>query len=94
MTFHEFASEEGLAEVARVLRDGARFVVADWTANGISGSEATGGSTDASVGDGESGPPVTERYDRDEALEFLEGAGFEPVRADERPETFFVVAIV
>ena len=76
MTFHEFAGEGALAEVARVLRDDARFVVADWTANGH----------------GESGPPVTERYDRDEAVEFLEGAGFEIVRADERPETFFVVA--
>ncbi|UPV76384.1 class I SAM-dependent methyltransferase (plasmid) [Halorussus limi] len=64
------------AEIARVLRDGGRFVVADWTANG----------------DGESGPPVGERYDRDEAVRLLEEAGFEVVRADERPETFLVVA--
>jgi ubiquinone/menaquinone biosynthesis C-methylase UbiE len=77
MTFHEFASEGALAEVARVLEDGARFVVADWTANG----------------DGESGPPVTERYDRDEAVELLEGVGFEVLRGDERPETFFVIAM-
>jgi ubiquinone/menaquinone biosynthesis C-methylase UbiE len=77
MTFHEFAGEGVLEEVARVLRDDARFVVADWTANG----------------DGESGPPVTERYDRDEAVEFLEGAGFEVLRADERPETFFLIAV-
>lgn len=76
MTFHEFAGGGGLAEVGRVLRDGARFVVADWTANG----------------DGESGPPVDERFDRDEAVGFLDSAGFEVVRADERPETFFVVA--
>lgn len=98
MTFHEFAgdghgSDDGHesgdghdsnhddasgaeTEVARVLRDGGRFVVADWTANG----------------DGESGPPVSERYDRDEAVALLENAGFEVVRADERPETFFVVA--
>lgn len=76
MTFHEFASEESLAEVARILRDGARLVVGDWSANG----------------DGESGPPVGERYDRDEAVELLEDAGFEIRRADERPETFFVVA--
>ena len=75
MTFHEFASEAALAEVARVLRAGGRFVVADWTANG----------------DGENGPPLDERYDRDAAVELLEGAGFEVVRADERPETLFVV---
>ncbi|WP_135853929.1 class I SAM-dependent methyltransferase [Halorussus salinus] len=92
MTFHEFAGDghgDGAAdragaddrsgaevEVARVLREGGRFVVGDWSANG----------------DGESGPPVGERYDRDEAVELLENAGFSVVRADERPETFFVVA--
>lgn len=87
MTFHEFAGNGdddssgaddagSEVEVARVLRDGGRFVVADWSANG----------------DGEGGPPVGERYDRDEAVELLESAGFDVVRADERPETFFVVA--
>jgi SAM-dependent methyltransferase len=88
MTFHEFAGtgdeEDGDVEkdagaeleVARVLRDGGRFVVADWTANG----------------DGESGPPVEERYDRDEGVELLENAGFDVLRADERPETFLIIA--
>jgi len=76
MTFHEFASEAALSEVARVLRDGARFVVADWSA----------------AGDGESGPPVAERYDREETVELLESAGFDVERADERPETVLVVA--
>ncbi|WP_137286294.1 class I SAM-dependent methyltransferase [Halorussus salinisoli] len=83
MTFHEFAGDGhgdggsgAETEVARVLADGGRFVVADWSASG----------------EGESGPPVDERYDRDEAVELLEDAGFEVVRADERPETFFVVA--
>ncbi|NHN61243.1 MULTISPECIES: class I SAM-dependent methyltransferase [Halorussus] len=66
----------GEVEVARVLRDGGRFVVADWTANG----------------DGEAGPPVEERYGRDEAVALLERAGFDVVRADERPETFLVIA--
>ncbi|WP_132061554.1 class I SAM-dependent methyltransferase [Halorussus amylolyticus] len=75
-TFHEFASPESVAEVARVLASGARFVVADWTANGR----------------GESGPPLDERYDCEQAVELLEKAGFEIVRADERPETLFVVA--
>jgi len=76
MTFHEFAGDGALAEVARVLGTGGRLVVADWTANG----------------EGESGPPVDERYDRDEAVDLLDDAGFETVRADERPETFLVVA--
>ncbi|WP_158059080.1 class I SAM-dependent methyltransferase [Halorussus halophilus] len=77
MTFHEFAGNgDALGEVARVLADGARFVVADWTASG----------------DGESGPPTDERYDRDRAVEMLEDAGFEILRADERPETMLVVA--
>jgi SAM-dependent methyltransferase len=89
MTFHEFAGDghggdnhgDEMAsgaetEVHRVLADGGRFVAADWTANG----------------NGESGPPVGERYDRDEAVELLENAGFEVLRGDERPETFFVVA--
>ena len=82
MTFHEFAGSGGdgesgaEVEIARVLRDGGRFVVGDWSANG----------------EGERGPPVAERYDRDEAVELLEAAGFEVVRADERPETFLLVA--
>ena len=97
MTFHEFAGDGhgqgdtgseadegdgsgidagGESEVARVLRDGGRFVVADWTA----------------AGDGEEGPPVAERYDRDDAVALLEHAGFDILRADERPETFFVIA--
>jgi len=76
MTFHEFASEAALSEVARVLRPGAPFVVADWSA----------------AGDGESGPPVGERYDREEVVELLESAGFDVERADERPETVLAVA--
>ncbi|WP_135825154.1 class I SAM-dependent methyltransferase [Halorussus ruber] len=82
MTFHEFAgsgTDDGAGaevEVARVLRDGGRFVVVDWSANGS----------------GDGGPPVEERYSRDEAVELLEDAGFDVVRADERPETFLVIA--
>lgn len=75
MTFHEFAGDGAVAEVARVLDSGALFVVADWTANGS----------------GESGPPVAERYVRDDAVDFFENAGFEVVIADERPETFLIV---
>jgi len=75
MTFHEFAGEESLAELARVVRAGGRFVAVDWSAAGA----------------GEIGPPAEERYDAASATEMLEDAGFETVRADERVETFAVV---
>ncbi|WP_435101596.1 class I SAM-dependent methyltransferase [Halarchaeum sp. P4] len=76
MTFHEFASAESLADVARVCRDGATFVVVDWSA----------------AGDGEDGPPLTERYDADDAATMLSDSGFDVERADERVETFVAVA--
>lgn len=76
MTFHEFATEAGLAEVARVLRPTGRFVNVDWSAAGRS----------------ESGPPLGERHDAESATAAVEAAGFEVVRAIERPETFLHVA--
>jgi ubiquinone/menaquinone biosynthesis C-methylase UbiE len=72
MTFHEFASEEALAEVARVLDVGARFGVADWSANGR----------------GEAGPPHEERYDLAAAEAYCEAAGLTVEHGDERRETF------
>lgn len=77
MTFHEFASEDSLAELARVLRDGARLAVVDWSA----------------AGDGVDGPPVDERYDATDADSLLTAAGFTVERADERVETFAVTAV-
>jgi ubiquinone/menaquinone biosynthesis C-methylase UbiE len=76
MTFHEFAGAEALEEVARVLDDDGRFVVADWTAAGA----------------GESGPPVEERYDLDGARERVSDAGLTVEYASERPETYLFVA--
>jgi len=76
MTYHEFASEEALAEVRRVLKGGARFVVADWTSKGT----------------GKVGPPTDERYSKGEAVGALEDAGFDVRRADERTETFVLCA--
>jgi ubiquinone/menaquinone biosynthesis C-methylase UbiE len=76
MTYHEFAGEEALAEVARVLADGGRFVVADWSG----------------TGEGESGPPAEERFDLSEAREQVTDAGFTVEHGYERPETFFFVA--
>ena len=76
MTFHEFADGGSLAEVARVLRPGGRLVVADWSAEGR----------------GEDGPSVDERYDLEAATEFVETAGLEVQRGEERAETFVLVA--
>ncbi len=76
MTYHEFASEASLAEVARVLRPGGVLVTLDWSADG----------------EGEAGPPRDERFGIDDAVEQFEAAGFEVVRADDRPETFLAVA--
>lgn len=76
MTYHEFASDEALGEVRRVLKDGAGFVVADWSSKGT----------------GVVGPPTDERYSKDEAVAALEDAGFDMERADERTETFLLRA--
>jgi len=72
MTYHEFASAEAPEEVRRVLKEGARFVVADWSSEGT----------------GVVGPPTDERYSKKEAVVALEDAGFDVTRADERTETF------
>jgi ubiquinone/menaquinone biosynthesis C-methylase UbiE len=77
MTFHEFATEDALDELARVLASGAPVAMGDWTRNGS----------------GESGPPTDERYDLATAEAMLEDAGFSVERANERPETFVVRAV-
>ncbi|MFB6082022.1 MAG: class I SAM-dependent methyltransferase [Halanaeroarchaeum sp.] len=76
MTFHEFVSDASLAEIRRILRPGARFVVADWSVEGT----------------GERGPPLDARFGPSDAADRIEAAGFEVRRADGRPETFVVVA--
>lgn len=76
MTFHEVATAPAMAECARVLRARGRFVAVDWSAEGA----------------GEAGPPLGERQSAESASTFLEDAGFDVVRAEERPETFVVLA--
>lgn len=76
MTYHEFVGDGALAELARVIRPGGRFVAVDWSARG----------------DGESGPPTDERFDLADAAGRLGDVGFRVVRGEERDETFLVVA--
>lgn len=86
MTHHEYASpaaaddpaaEDGaLAELARVIRPGGRLVTVDWSADG----------------DGESGPPLSERFSLAAATDGLEAAGFDIESARARPETIAIAA--
>lgn len=76
MTFHEFCTPQGLAEVGRVLRPGGRFVNVDWSAEGA----------------GEDGPPVAERQSAGSASDLVREAGLVVERAAERPETFVLEA--
>lgn len=76
MTYHEFASEAALEELARVVKPDGLVGIADWTRNGA----------------GEDGPPTSERYTLDEARTAFTGSGFEIEYADERRETFVLSA--
>jgi ubiquinone/menaquinone biosynthesis C-methylase UbiE len=76
MTYHEFAGEAALQEVARVLRHGGTFVVVDW----------------AATGSGSHGPPVDERFSATEATAALRETGFDIEFEAVRPETFLLIA--
>ncbi|WP_254534552.1 class I SAM-dependent methyltransferase [Halomarina litorea] len=76
MTYHEFASDEALGELARVLRPDALLGIADWTRNGEGGE----------------GPPTDERYALQDAMDALTDAGFTVEHASERRETFVLRA--
>jgi len=76
MTHHEYADDETIAELARVIRPGGRMVTVDWSATGT----------------GEDGPPIEERFGPDDVREQFETAGFTTERVHDRPETLAVVA--
>ncbi|WP_049926007.1 class I SAM-dependent methyltransferase [Halopiger goleimassiliensis] len=76
MSHHEYAADETMAELARVIRPDGRLVTVDWSADGA----------------GEDGPPIDERFGVDEVVSHLEGAGFAVERAHDRPETLAVLA--
>jgi ubiquinone/menaquinone biosynthesis C-methylase UbiE len=77
MTYHEFASDAALAELARVVRPDGRLAVADWSATGA----------------GEHGPPLDERFAVADAATALRAAGFDVEFRAARPETFLLVAV-
>lgn len=76
-TYHEFATDTALAELARVIAPGGRLVLADWSADGS----------------GEAGPPVDERFSTADAVAALDEAGFDVAFEATRPETFLVVGV-
>ncbi|MFC7154838.1 class I SAM-dependent methyltransferase [Halomarina halobia] len=76
MTFHEFAGEGSLAELARVTAPGGLLGVGDWSANGEGGD----------------GPPTDERFSLAEAVHLLRKAGFGVECGRERRETFVLRA--
>lgn len=76
MTFHEICTPTGLEEISRVLRPNGRLVSVDWSA----------------VGEGEAGPPKDDLQSAESATTLVEDAGLVVERAEERPETFVLVA--
>lgn len=77
MTYHEYAEDEALAELSRVVAPGGRVVTVDWT---------RGGGT-------EGGPPTDERFTLADCAAHLEDAGFRVDRGSTRNETFVCVAV-
>ena len=76
MTAHELPLAATLAELQRVLGTDGRFVIVDWSAEG----------------QGEAGPPRSERLSAADLRESLIETGFNVDRAEERGETLLIAA--
>ncbi|MFC6825495.1 class I SAM-dependent methyltransferase [Halopelagius fulvigenes] len=76
MVYHEFASDDAVTELGRVLRPDGRLVTVDWS----------------KAGPGEAGPPTDERFGLGDAVSTLEDGGFVVTEAASRRETFVCVA--
>ena len=78
MTFHEYATPVAHNAVSDVLTSDGRLITIDWTRNGT----------------GESGPPLDERFSIDDAVSQLQATGYHVSRAEERTESFLLIARV
>ncbi|WP_424004000.1 class I SAM-dependent methyltransferase [Haloarcula salina] len=78
MTFHEFASPAAMDAIAASLVPGGRVAIGDWTRTGT----------------GQEGPPLSERYEADDAVEFCADAGIDVTRAEDRRETFVLEGVL
>nr|WP_234972342.1 methyltransferase domain-containing protein [Halobaculum gomorrense] len=75
MFYHEFAGEEALDEITRMLADAGRLIIADW----------------AATGSGDHGPPLAERFSGTETANDLRDAGFHIEHTAVRPGTFLLI---
>lgn len=78
MTFHEYASRTAHERVRDVLGPAGRLVTIDWTSEGT----------------GADGPSLDERFTLGEAVSQLQDAGYHVSRAENRTESFLIVATV
>ncbi|NGM70709.1 class I SAM-dependent methyltransferase [Natronolimnobius sp. AArcel1] len=76
MTHHEYATDETMVELARVIRPDGRLVTVDWSGDGT----------------GDDGPDIDERFNVSDVVAHLEDADFTVERIHNRPETLAVVA--
>lgn len=75
MTFHEFANNNSLKEINRILKPGGKLVIVDWSG----------------TGKGIDGPPLDKRFKPNEAINHLNKLGFQIKFRAFRPETFMLI---